>query len=205
MINTVKESGSTQKRRKARVVPEKGQHSAVGANVKKKSSKQKHSLFNKTIKQKSITKKPVLDTHDKIVEVKEQVQPVTDSTNKLQRWKNGCHLSSTSTLSRLSSMTCATDYHGLDEDISFNREILDFFSDSDTSDLIPSVLRLAAVENNNEVVNESLASAEESVSVEEQKEETPVVSEQPVLPTAKKVDKYETQESDDAWDDFQMI
>lgn len=205
MINTVKESGSAKKRRKARVVPEKGKHSAVEVNVKKKSSKQKHSPFNKTIKQKSITKKPASDVPDKSVKAKKQVQPVTSGTNKLQRWKNGCHLSSTSTLSRLSGMTCATDYHGLDEDISFNHEILDFFSDSDTSDLIPSVLRLAAVENNKEVVNESLAPAEEPVSVEEQKEETPVVSEQPILTTAKKVDKYETQESDDAWDDFQMI
>lgn len=205
MINTVKESGSTKKRRKARVVPEKGKHNAVEVNVKKKSSKQKHSLFNKTIKQKSITKKPASDVPDKSVKAKKQAQPVTSGTNKLQRWKNGCHLSSTSTLSRLSGMTCATDYHGLDEDISFNHEILDFFSDSDTSDLIPSVLRLAAVENNKEVVNESLAPAEEPVSVEEQKEETPVVSEQPILTTAKKVDKYETQESDDAWDDFQMI
>ena len=83
----------------------------------------------KIIKQQA-EKTTTLSTHSKAVE-----------DEQFAAWKRACPLSHVKLNSKLSKLSINDEFHDLDDDIAFNQEVMQMFSEEDRGDLVPSVLR----------------------------------------------------------------
>ncbi len=62
-------------------------------------------------------------------------------------WKRACPLSHVKLSSQLSKLSITDDFHDLDDDIAFNQDVMQMFSEDDRGDLVPSILRECTFQN----------------------------------------------------------